>query len=255
MSLPSELAGTPVAEHTAPRGLQVYRSLHLWLAIGLLITLLGFAPTYFLNLREATWFQHLHGLSATLWMSLLVLQPWLATRGRLMQHRRFGVVALVLAGMVVASGLAVVPFNIENAVSGQTSRVASATFLYGISFVDLVTIAGFLVAVLMATLSIRRFEDHVIWMSSTVFWVLAPALARLIFFGLAFTVGVGDLTLIDVVFWTSFAVLAVLVYLMIRIRRAHPALVLAALGNAAAWLTEPLGNNETWRAICNAVFL
>jgi len=255
MSLPSELAGTPVAEHTAPRGLQVYRSLHLWLAIGLFITLLGFAPTYFLNLREATWFQHLHGLSATLWMSLLVLQPWLATRGRLKRHRSFGIVALVLAGMVVASGLAVLPFNIENAIDAEASPFAPATFLYGVTFVDLLTISGFLVAVLMATLSIRSLDDHVLWMASTLFWVLMPALARLLTFGLLVTLGPGDWTLVDTVFWTAFPILGVLIYLMIRIRRAHPALVLAAVGNLGALFVEPIGNSESWRALCNAVFL
>ncbi len=255
MSLPSELAGTPVAEHTAPRGIQVYRNIHLWLATGLVITLLGFAPTYFLNLREATWFQHLHGLSATLWMSLLVVQPWLATRGRLKRHRSFGIIALVLAGMVVASGLAVVPFNIENAIQAEPSTFAPATFLYGVTFVDLLTIGGFLVAVLMATLSIRNLDDHVLWMVSTLFWVLMPALARLLTLGLMITVGPGDWSLVDTVFWTAFPILGVLVYLMIRIRRAHPALVLAAVGNLGSLFVGPIGNSEAWRALCHAVSL
>lgn len=255
MSLPSELAGTPVAEHAAPRGIQAYRNLHLWLALGLLIALIGFAPTYFLRLREATWFQHLHGISALLWMALLVLQPYLATRGRLKHHRRFGIVALVLAGMVVASGLAVVPFNIENAVGGSTSALAPPTFLFGVSFVDLLTISGFLLAVLMATLSIRAIDDHVIWMASTVFWVMIPALARMVAFALILTIGREGWSLLDVVFWTSFPILGVLLYLMYRLKRAHPALVLAAFGNATALLVTPIGNSETWRAICEAVFL
>lgn len=45
MSLPSELAGTSVAEHAAPHGIQAYRYLRLWLGLGLLITLIGFSPT------------------------------------------------------------------------------------------------------------------------------------------------------------------------------------------------------------------
>lgn len=255
MSLPSELAGKPVAEHAAPRGIQAYRHLHLWLGLGLLIALIGFTPTYFMRLGEATWFQHLHGISATLWMAILVLQPWLATRGKLQRHRRFGIVALVLAGMVVASGLAVLPFNIENAVGGDTSPLAPPAFLYGISFVDLLTISGFLLAVLMATLSIRAIDDHVIWMASTVFWVMIPALARMIAFALILTIGFDDWSLLDVVFWTAFPILAVLLYLMYRLKRAHPALVLAAIGNATALVVEPLGNSSTWRAICETVFL
>lgn len=255
MPLPSELAGGSVTGHSPPRGIQTYRNLHLAMAIGLLITLLGFAPSYFLNLRESTWYQHLHGISATLWMTLLVIQPYLATRGQLMRHRRFGIVALVMAGMVAASALAVVPFNIQNAVDGTHSPAAPATFLYGISFFDVVSVLGFLVAVLMATLSIRKLDDHVIWMGSTLFWVLSPGLSRLVAFSLLFTVGLGELTLLDIVFWTSFPILAILGFLMIRLRRAHPALVFAAIGNAAIWLVAPIGGNNTWRTMCQAIFL
>lgn len=255
MSLPSELAGNPVAQHAAPRGIQVYRNLHAWLAIGLAITLIGFTPTYFLDLRNASWLQHVHGISATAWMALIVVQPWLATRGQLQRHRRFGILALVLAGMVVASGLAVIPGNIQNAIGAETSPLAPPTFLYGVSAVDLITIVGFLVAVLMATLSIRNLDDHVIWMSSTLFWVLMPALGRMLAFGMILTVGIGDWSLVDVLFWTTFPILAVLIYLMVRLRRAHPALVLAAIGNCTALFVGPLGNNETWRAISEALFL
>jgi hypothetical protein len=255
MSLPSELAGEPVKAHTPPHGIQAYRNLHLWMVVGLAITLLGFAPSYFMNLRASTWYQHLHGLSATFWMCLLVLQPYLATHGRLKQHRRFGIVALILAGMVATSALAVVPFNIQNAVEGTHGAAASKTFFYGISYFDLISVAGFLIAVLMATLSVHKLGDHVIWMSSTVFWVLSPGLTRLIAFSMLYTVGLGDVTLLDIVFWTSFPIVALAVFLMIRLRRAHPALVLAAIGNAGIWVITPVGDSATWRAICDAVFL
>ena len=255
MSLPSELAGTPVAEHSLPRGLQVYRSLHLWLGIGLIITSLGFTPTYFMAFTEASWLQHVHGITATMWMLLLVVQPWLATRGHLPRHRTLGVIALVLAGMVVASGLTALPGNIEGAMTADTHPLAPPTFLYGITFADLVTISGFLVAVLMATLSVRRLDDHVIWMASTVFWVLMPALARLVG-GTLFASGMlGERSLIDVVFWTTFPIVGALIVLMVRLRRAHPALVLVALGNLSPLLVGPVGNSEAWRAICQALFI
>lgn len=255
MRLPSELAGEPVKTHMPPRGVEAYRNLHHWMAAGLAITLLGFSPSYFLNLRASTWYQHLHGLSATLWMILLVAQPYLATRGRLKQHRRFGIVALILAGMLAASALAIVPFNIQNAVGGNSNPAAPATFFYGISFVDLTIVIGFLIAVLMATLSVRKLDDHVIWMSSTVFWVLSPGLTRLAAFCMLYTVGLGNLTLLDIVFWASFPILAVIAFVMIRLRRAHPALILAGVGNTMAWFVAPLGDSEAWRALCEAVFL
>ncbi|AKS42993.1 hypothetical protein [Wenzhouxiangella marina] len=245
------MSSTP--ETAAPRSLP-FRLAHLWLGAALLVTLLGFTPGYFLRLGEATWFQHMHGMSATLWMVLLVMQPWLATHGRLRQHRRNGLIGLIVGGMVIGTALAVLPFNIEGAVSGDSSPVAPPTFLYGVTLFDLVAISGFAISLIMAMLKVRQVEDHAMWMISTVFWVLLPGLARFIAFALLFTVGIGELTLVDIVTWTGWAVMALLLGIMIRLRKAHPALILALIGNASALLVRPLGDNEAWRAFCQAIF-
>lgn len=255
MATPADIAVGARASEPVPGGIQTFRNAHRWLLIPLFITLLGFTPSYFLKLGEATWQQHLHGISAMLWFGLLIVQPYLATHGRLAQHRVLGPVGLLLAGMVVASALGVIPANIENAQNPELSPLVPPAFFYGISFVDLVIAIGFTVSVVMAMLSVRRPRDHALWMISTAFWAISPGLVRLLAFGMIFTVGVDGLTLIDFVVVATFPVVAAIVVLMFRMGRAHPALLLALFGNLLAFLTAWLGNNETWRAIARAVFL
>ena len=43
-----------------------YRNLHLWMLLPLAITALGFASRYFMALPQATFHQHVHGISASL---------------------------------------------------------------------------------------------------------------------------------------------------------------------------------------------
>lgn len=64
-----------------------YKNAHLWLLIPFVIVLLGFLPSYWLKFAEAPWRQHLHGITATLWFVLLIVQPYLVTRRELMTTR------------------------------------------------------------------------------------------------------------------------------------------------------------------------
>ena len=67
---------------------------------------------------------------------------------------QFGMIGLFLAGLVVASGYAMIPGNITGAMaqeaSGSSSPIAPPFFLYGVSLFDFVAITGFGVSVIMA---------------------------------------------------------------------------------------------------------
>ena len=95
-----------------------YRSFHLWMLLPFAITVLGFWYSYFGNLREATFHQHVHGLSATLWYLLVLVQPWLITRrGDVRRHRLYGAFATLVAGIVAGSALTIIPKNIDDVAS------------------------------------------------------------------------------------------------------------------------------------------
>ena len=225
-----------------------YRNVHLWLLIPCVIVMLGFAPSYWLKFTDAPFRQHLHGLTATAWFILLILQPYVVTRGNIRAHRRYGMFALILAGGVAVSSLGTIPYNFLNPGLPEAAK-------YGLSFVDIVLVSGFVVSVSMAIRTVKRTEEHARWMISTVFWVLGPATFRVYMFGFIFS-GVENLGQLFPWFLT-FAGLtntAVLAIIMLLDRRAHPAWVLPAVCNLVMVIPMTIGQWAWWRHIADALF-
>lgn len=78
--------------------------------VGLSVVALGFGVTYVVPMARRTffapWFVHLHGASALGWILLLIVQAKLVRGRRTPLHRRLGQVALPLALLVWATGIA-----------------------------------------------------------------------------------------------------------------------------------------------------
>lgn len=225
-----------------------FRNAHLWLLIPLAIALLGFVPSYWLRFGEVPWRQHLHGLTATAWFVIVVLQPWLATRGRIASHRRLGLIALMLAGGVIVSALGAIPYNLVNEFMPEEAR-------YGLSFVDVVLVAGFTLAVVMAMQTVRSTEDHARWMISTVFWAVFPGLFRLINVLIALISG-GEVAIPAPLVLAGMGILNLVLVgiIMLRERRAHPAYVLVAASSIVYFLPVPVAGMAWWRTVADTLF-
>ena len=228
--------------------MNTYKNVHLWLLIPFIIVMLGFLPSYWLVFAEAPWRHHLHGLTATLWFILLIVQPYLVTRGHNRQHRLFGMIALMLAGGVALSAYSVIPYNLVNERLPETAR-------YGLSFIDLVLVPGFIFAVIMAIKNAKNVHDHARWMVSTAFWAISPGLFRLLFVPLVvFEVddigGKAPLLLSA----AGVANLVALAILMVRDRRAHPAYVAVAMGSSVMLVPMWVGEMPWWRSLADSLF-
>jgi hypothetical protein len=75
----------------------------------LIVGVLGFAPTYWLQIVAGTVavapMIHLHGAVFTAWLVFLTWQSWLAAQGKLRRHRAWGKVGISLATLVVVIGV------------------------------------------------------------------------------------------------------------------------------------------------------
>ena len=233
-----------------------YKNAHRWLLIALAIVILGFVRSYWSKFPNVEFGHHLHLLSATAWFALMIWQPRLATTGRLAQHRRNGMIGLFLAGAVVASALLMLPGNIEGALEAGDESFVNNTFLYGITFFDLVTILGFAGAVIMAILRSKQTEVHAIWMLSTVFWIIGPAFGRLMVMPVVMLSGGFDgLTFFHVMWYVTPLVLIAIGITAWRLKNWHPALWLAAMGNLSVYVSAWIGDAPWWRAFCEAWLL
>lgn len=226
-----------------------YRHTHLWLLIPLSIVILGFLPSYWMRFAEAPWRQHLHGLTATLWFVLLVTQPYLIAQGRLQSHRLFGMLALIVAGGVVISALGAIPYNLVNERLPDEAK-------YGLSFVDIVLVPGFAAAVIMAIKNAGNVDDHARWMISSVFWAVSPALFRLLIVPFFLLTDFGpDLAAPLALAAAGAANILLLLVLMWRDERAHPAFVTAALGSLVLFSPALIGKMQWWRHIADSLFV
>lgn len=59
-------------------------------AVTILVTWTGFCRSYFSRLPQTHGAHHLHGLSAGLWLGILVAKPMRYQRGRFRLHRQLG---------------------------------------------------------------------------------------------------------------------------------------------------------------------
>lgn len=153
-----------------------YQYAHLYLALGLVIVLIGFSKTYFGKLGDFTFPYHLHGISATLWMILLIVQPYLFQKGLLKTHRILGWTSLVLVPLIIIAGVIMMRLMIQ----GQENYPPN--IVYKLAFIDAFTLLGFAVLYILALYFRKNLMLHSRFMVTTIFGPLVPALTRMFIF-------------------------------------------------------------------------
>lgn len=160
-------------------GSKYYKYAHWYLTLGLVIVLVGFSKTYFTKLGDFGFAHHLHGVSATLWMLLLIAQPYLFQKGYMKTHRILGWSSLVLVPLIIIGGM----IMMRSMIQGQEFYPPDAVYM--LSFIDACTLFGFAVLYILALVYRKNMKLHSKFMVSTIFGPLVPALARLFMFILA----------------------------------------------------------------------
>src|SRR4029450_5287858 len=87
--------------HPVQAGL--FHTSHFYFSIALLVTVGAFWPSFLSKLGSTDKAHLMHGMTATLWMTVPIIQSWLISHKRFKLHRRLGWVTLVvLAPLLVA---------------------------------------------------------------------------------------------------------------------------------------------------------
>ncbi|MGB3844960.1 MAG: adenylate cyclase [Sphingopyxis sp.] len=82
-----------------------WQRLAIGLAIFIILGFVQFALRGFADPVAAPWWVHLHGAAMLAWLGLLIVQPMLAMRGDMAQHRRLGRIGGGLAAFIVLLGI------------------------------------------------------------------------------------------------------------------------------------------------------
>lgn len=240
-------------------GLTAERRFFSGLAIALAATtLIGFAPTYYLvsvfdgmttrgvpASMVLTPAVHLHGLTGSLWMLLLVAQTSLVAANRRDLHMRMGLLAIPVAAAIAVTALFVA---FEAARRGATPPGWTPPAFLLIQFG---TLGGFLLFASLGFAWRRRADFHKRLMMLATFAMMVPVCGRIwgMLGGRAYARGaIGGMMLADIF------LLALVVFDLSTRKRLHPVTLwggglLVALQPLRVWLS----GTEGWQAIGRAL--
>jgi hypothetical protein len=240
--------------------LMKYKNYHRWMMIPFIISILGFSYSYYFNLANATFHQHIHGISATLWYILIIVQPYLIVRKqRIERHKTLGTVGLMLAGIVAGSAFSIIPKNIDNVKDLDINGFFNPTIAYFVTILDFVLVTLFVVSVCLAILDIKKknITGHVQWLMASVFFVLSPALLRMIGI-VAIFMNKGDIKgimMVNMAIPTMIVMLALIVIFYFKFGSfKHLSFKLLVLSQLLCLFVEPIGNNEFVRNLLTSIF-
>lgn len=150
-----------------------YKNAYLYFLIAFLVTIAGFFPSYFNRLTEMGAAHHFHGITATLWMLILVIQPLLYRYDKIETHRWIGRSTVFLVPLIIIGGLIMVHMMVNNERYGAMA--------YQLGFIDFFVLSQFLLFYVLALKNVRNTQYHARYMVCTIFGPIIPALTRLLF--------------------------------------------------------------------------
>ncbi|MDP2413140.1 hypothetical protein [Daejeonella sp.] len=152
-----------------------YGNAYLYFILAAVLTIFAFFPSYFNRLTSTDNAHHFHGITATLWLVLLIIQPFLYKTGNLKWHRRIGKLSFLLVPLIILSALNMVQIMLIR-------KDSFPPFVpYQLAFIDFVTLIQFLLFYILAIYKRKEIQLHARYIACTVLGPLIPALTRLLF--------------------------------------------------------------------------
>lgn len=148
-----------------------------WFLLALFpITALAFWPGYLSQIGTAPLEFHAHGVTATLWLMLLVAQSGTIHTGRRQMHRTLGLSSLVLFPLFLVGGVGIFIGMAQRFVEGSPFQEMYAARL---AWVDVVGVAGFAYFYFEGLRQRQNVHVHARYLLATVIFLLPPILGRL----------------------------------------------------------------------------
>lgn len=150
---------------------------HAWVffLLAMAVIVAGFFPSFFAQLDKTDAWHHLHGISATAWLVLLVTQPLLYSRNKMELHRKLGRTAYLFVPLLVVGGIKMIATMVQR--RDQYPPMEA----FRLSFLDAVSLLFFVYFFVMAIKNVRVTGLHARYMAATVILLVPPGLARLLF--------------------------------------------------------------------------
>lgn len=152
-----------------------YKNAYLYFILAAALTVFAFIPSYYKRLAVTDTAHHLHGITAMLWMLLLIAQPLLYRMRLFAWHRTIGKLTLFVVPIIVIGGLNMVRIMMLNKANYPPDTP------YQLAFIDFFTIFLFILFYVLAIVHRKNIQLHARYMVCTVLGPLIPAITRLLF--------------------------------------------------------------------------
>jgi hypothetical protein len=221
-----------------------YSRVYWYFILAMAVTFAGFFESFFANLATTDAWHHIHGISATGWILLVIVQPWLYSRGKMPVHRKLGKLSFLLAPMLIFGGMKMVHTMV-------TRRDEYPPFeAYRLSFIDCYSLVAFIFLFSAALYHRRNLQYHARYMAATVVLLMPPGLTRF----MKYVPGIDGLPM---ALQANFIVLDIVILLMLlddkrRGGFSKPYLQLAAIMVLMHILMTYAGHWGWWQAWMNA---
>jgi hypothetical protein len=169
-TLPLTTPGSPVPLH---------RYAMWWITVLLLLTTLGFWPSFVTRLGSHDLAHTAHGMVSFGWLLLLIGQAWLIERKQRAWHRRVAMLGIPLALLMVLTAIPMMRVMLKAMAVPEARPVVAFLGAY-----DVGALIWFVVLFSVALANVRRPAMHARCLAATAFLGLAPGLGRFFMWGM-----------------------------------------------------------------------
>ncbi len=224
-----------------------HRHAHWYLLALFPLAALAFWPSYVSQLSTASMEVHAHGITATLWLMLLVAQSWTIHHGQRQTHRTLGVASLALFPLFLVGGVGIFFGMADRFVSGSPFHAMYAPRL---AWLDFVAVGSFAYFYYEALKQRRKVHVHSRYLLATVLFLLPPIFGRLMAIPLGVR-GPQDFAKLGTGFQiANFLIAAIAFWLALRSgKHGRPYALAGVMTIVAALLYQVVGGLPAWQAL------
>ena len=159
--------------------MEKYKNLYKWMFIPFILIQVGIFNYYWPRFTDVTWEIHIHYWLVSLWFILVIIQPYLAVKGKIVQHRTLGILGFLLAGGIIFTGFSLlyIPLEILENLNLNVPGPPHA-FYYGTIVVEFLLMLAFILAVIKSIIHRHNLNNHAWWLICSVFYMMMPAVGR-----------------------------------------------------------------------------
>ena len=219
-----------------------------WFVLALFpLIALAFWPSYLSQFSTAPAQFHVHGITATLWLLLLIAQSLTIHRSQRRIHRTLGMASLVLFPLFLMGGTGIFFGMADRFVAGEPFQAMYAPRL---AWLDFVGVGGFAYFYYEALRNRRKVHLHSRYMLATAIFLLPPIFGRLTAIPLGVT-GPEDFEKLGAGFQIANGVTAAIAFALAYWSGKHgrPFALAGVLTIVAALLYQTIGGMSAWQAL------